>query len=130
MPWKEADAPMERARFVTEYEKGCWSVAELCEAFGISRKTGYKFLGRYRAGGWEGLADCSRAPRGHPNRTSEQVVRRIVWVRKKFPTWGSKKILAWLARKEPELALPARSTTDEILVRLTRSLTGVFRGQM
>ncbi len=92
-------------------------MAELCEAFGISRKTGYKFLGRYRAWGWEGLADRSRAPGGHPNRTSEQVVRRIVGVRKKFPTWGSKKILAWLARKEPELALPARSTTDEILKR-------------
>ena len=108
---------MERAKFISEYEKGCWSMTELCAAFGVSRKTGYKVLSRYEEAGWEGLMDRSRAPRGHPNRTPEKVALRILRVRRKYPTWGSKKILAWLGVHESELALPARSTADEILKR-------------
>ena len=74
-------------------------------------------LSRYEEAGSAGLMDRTRAPRGHPNRTPEEVARRILRVRRKFHTWGSKKILAWLSVHEPELALPARSTTDEILKR-------------
>ena len=64
MPWRETDAPMERAKFVAEYEKDCWSMTDLCTVFGISRKTGYKLLGRYEAEGASGLVERSRAPRG------------------------------------------------------------------
>lgn len=117
MGWKQTNVTMERAKFITEYEKRCWSMTELCAAFGISRKTGYKCLERYGEAGVEGLKDRLRAPRRHPNRTSEEVVRRILRVRGKYPRWGSKKILAWLRVHEPDLALPVRSTTDEILKR-------------
>lgn len=117
MPWKHTDVPMERAKFIAEYKKGCWSMTELCSAFGISRKTGYKYVARHDEEGLEGLVDRSRAPREHPNRTAGEVVDRIVRLRGRHPTWGSKKILAWLTVHEPKLALPARSTTDEILKR-------------
>jgi len=39
-----------------------WTVSELCRRFGISRVTGYKFIKRYQAAGWDGLKDLSRAP--------------------------------------------------------------------
>jgi transposase InsO family protein len=118
MAWKQTDVTMERAKFITEYERGCWSMTDLCAAFGVSRKTGYKYLARYEEAGAEGLRDRPRAPGRHPNRTSDEVARRIVRVRGRHPTWGSKKILAWLGVHEPDLALPVRSTTDEILKRL------------
>jgi transposase InsO family protein len=117
MAWKQTNVTMERAKFITEYEKGCWLMTELCAAFGISRKTGYKYLERYEEAGLEGLKDRLRAPHRHPNRTPQEVERRILRLRGRFPRWGSKKILAWLGSHEPELALPVRSTTDEILKR-------------
>ncbi len=59
MPWIQTDVFMERVKFVLEYEKGFWSMAALCEAFGISRKTGHKYWNRYREGGLDGLKDRS-----------------------------------------------------------------------
>lgn len=52
----------QRMRFVSLADSGQFGVKELCESFGISRKTGHKWLARYRAEGSKGLADRSRAP--------------------------------------------------------------------
>ena len=92
-------------------------MTDLCAAFSISRKTGYKYLSRYREAGSAGLVDRSRAPREHPNRTDPEVVRKILQQRQDHGTWGAKKILARLSKDEPTLALPARSTADAILKR-------------
>ena len=62
MPWKETCAMNERLGFVLEFERGEETLSELCRRFGISRKTGYKFLARYHAEGAEGVRD--RAPAG------------------------------------------------------------------
>lgn len=117
MPWHETDPVTERLKFVAAYAAGEESMVELCARFGISRKTGYKLLGRYRAGGPEGLRDRSRAAHTRPNQTPSDVEGAILRVRQRFPTWGSKKILAWLERETPDLELPARSTVDAILKR-------------
>lgn len=117
MPWMETDVPMERLRFIDEHRKGCWSMTELCEAFGVSRKTGYKLLARFGQCGSDGLRDQSRAPKTHPNRIPGEVEHLVIQVRKQRRTWGSKKILAWLERHHPEASRPARSTVDEILKR-------------
>ena len=63
MPWRETCAMDERMRFIMEHERGDVGMAELCRAQGISRKTGYKWVERYREGGLAGLAERSRAPR-------------------------------------------------------------------
>jgi transposase InsO family protein len=89
----------------------------LCEAFGISRKTGYQTLSRYESEGAEGLRERSRAPHVHPNRVPRDVERQILVARRKHPTWGSKKILAWLQKREPDIGWPARSTIDEMFRR-------------
>ena len=54
-----------------DFESGQWSMTELCERYGVTRPTGYKWLARHRAGGRAGLADRSRAPHRCPHRTSD-----------------------------------------------------------
>ena len=98
-------------------QRGWLTMVDACRQFGISRKTGYKILHRQQALGPEGLRDLPRAPRTHPNQTSPDVEGAVLRVRKTYPTWGSKKILATLLRREPEGDWPARSTVDAILKR-------------
>ena len=90
---------------------------ELCDRFGISRKTGYKWLARFAEAGLPGLADQSRAPRACPHRTPKGVETALVRAREAHPHWGPKKLVAYLSRKQPELALPAASTAGDILRR-------------
>ena len=94
-----------------------WNFAELCREFGVSRKTGYKWLKRYEEAGVAGLADRSRAPRDHPNAVSGEVERAIREARRKHPRWGPEKLRIWLGRREPRVAWPAASTMGEILRR-------------
>lgn len=117
MPWKETSALEERVRFVMECERGELPKAELCRRLGISRETGYKWLARYRASGVDGLRERSRAPCHHPNAVSEEMVQRVLQARGQHPTWGPRKLRAWLARQQPAAALPATSTLGEILHR-------------
>ena len=42
-------------------------MAQVCEEFGISRKTGYKIFDRYKDTGVRGLTDRSRRPHRHAN---------------------------------------------------------------
>jgi transposase-like protein len=66
MPWLET-APMdERIAFITDHRQGLYPVTELCARYGISRKTGYKWLDRFEVEGRRGLADRSRAPHHCP----------------------------------------------------------------
>ena len=117
MPWHQTDPVNERLQFVAAAQKGRLSMTELCAQYGISRKTGYKLLKRYREEGPGGLRDRCRAPQSHPNETPEIVQAAIVRARKAHPTWGSKKLVAILERERPDLELPARSTVDAILKR-------------
>ncbi len=117
MPWNQTDRAMERRKFVLAALRREVSMAELCQRFGISRKTGYKMLARHAELGLAGLVDGSRAPKAHPNQTSPDVEAAVLRVRKAHPTWGSKKILWTLDRERPDEAWPARSTVDEILKR-------------
>jgi transposase-like protein len=59
MSWKETGRVNERERFVKRYEE-TGAVSALCREFGISRKTGYKWAGRYFELGVADLADLSR----------------------------------------------------------------------
>ncbi|RMF25544.1 MAG: IS481 family transposase [Deltaproteobacteria bacterium] len=117
MPWAETEPMKERARFVAEVERGHYTMTELCQRFGISRKTGYKILDRWEAEGPAGLADRSRAPHRCPHRIEPGVARAIVEARRKHPSWGPRKLLAWLGERRPELALPAASTAGDLLKR-------------
>lgn len=114
MPSHETDVVNERVKFVAAAQSGRWTRTELCERFGVSRKTGYKLLERYRAAGVDGLRDRSRAPWTQPNQVSPELEAAILRARKAHPTWGSKKLLVVLQRQWPLDELPARSTVDSV----------------
>lgn len=117
MPWRQAEVSQERMKFVTKYLEEDWSMTELCEAFGISRKTGYKYLDRFSEEGLSGLRDRSRAPHRQKNATSPDVVETILAARRAHPTWGPRKLCAWISRRHGDLELPAASTAGDILKR-------------
>jgi putative transposase len=117
MPWKDTCPMKERSRFVVEYESGRYSMAELCRMYGISRPTGYKWIGRYEAEGPPGLGDRSRAPRRHPNAVPAESEAMVLETRATYPTWGPKKLRAWLQAHRPTRCWPAASTLGEILKR-------------
>ena len=109
-----------------------YTVSELCEEFGISRKTGHKWLARYAMDGARGLADRSRAPKSSSARTPADVERLIVAERRLHPTWGAKKIRRALAVKHGLGRPPATSTVGEVLkrnglVKSRRRRAGKFR---
>src|SRR5512133_348738 len=83
--WKETDPVKERLRFVELYLKGRYEMGTLCDLFEISRKTGYKCIGRFREEGAAGLVDRSRAAHTHPNATPESVAKRIIAAKYEHP---------------------------------------------
>jgi transposase InsO family protein len=97
-------------RFVIAAEKHEEPFAALCREFGVSRKTGYERLLRYREAGVEGLLDRSRAPRHHPLAIGQEISERCVAVRRAHPTWGPLKVRAFLRRRAPAIDWPAAST--------------------
>ncbi len=115
MPWKETQPMEERRKFVEAVRSGSWTMTELCERFDVSRKTGYKWLGRAEKDGWVGLKDHSRRPHSCPWRTPRHVEEAIVEVRLAHPSWGGGKILDYLASRRPDLVLPAASTAGKVL---------------
>jgi transposase InsO family protein len=103
----------ERIRLIGLWNEGQTSVTELSRAFGISRKTVYKWLERYEARGPEGLAQQSPVAHHHPHATPEALVSVLVEIRKERPTWGPKKLRARLAQLG--MSPPASSTIGELL---------------
>lgn len=118
MTWKVRSLVEARQRFVQAALRGCQSAAQLCRDFGISRKTGFKWLGRYRAAGGPGLRDRPRRPHHSPNRTAPGWVAAIRRVRQRRPHWGGKKIFAHLRRQHPQARLPKPRTLTDWLRRL------------
>jgi len=116
MPWKETTAMSLRTEFIHLAELEGANLSELCRRFGISRKTGYKWLKRYRDEGESGLADRSRRPHYSPRRSPAEVEALVVGVRGEHPAWGGRKIKAYLERKGHH-HLPSPSTITEILRR-------------
>jgi transposase InsO family protein len=93
------------------------NMAELCREHGISRKTGYKWVGRFREGGMAALEDESRRPHSSPLRASGDAVIEVVALRAERPRWGPKKLRAVLLRRLSESEVPSVRTIARILER-------------
>jgi transposase InsO family protein len=107
----------QRERFIEDHAVGLYTMTELCERYGVSRKTGYKWLERVEEEGRKGLQDRSRAPHHCPHRISEEVARLLCEARGRHPSWGPGKLLDWLEPRYPDLDLPAVSTAGDLLAR-------------
>ena len=90
MPWKESTAMSLRVEFVELALREGANISELCRQYGISRKTGYKWLGRFREGGLGALRDRSRQPHSSPGRTPAPIEANVLEVREVHPTWGGR----------------------------------------
>jgi putative transposase len=117
MGWMETCAMDERMRFVMAIERRDETLAAVCRRFGVSRKTGYKWLARYDEEGVEGLIERSRAPLNHPQTVSAAIAEFCLQVRRRHPTWGPVKVRRWLADKMPGTKWPAVSTIGELFDR-------------
>lgn len=107
----------QRNDFITEWLKKQRPLTELSRAYGISRKTAYKWLERFEQEGRAGLADRSRAPLHSPQAIDESTAAAIIAQRQKYPTWGARKIRKKLGELHPEAAWPAASSIGELLKR-------------
>jgi transposase InsO family protein len=117
MPWQEMRVMDQRVRFAGALVSDLYTMTELCAAYGISRKTGYKWAERYRREGIDGLKDRSRAPGSCPHRTEPRCEEALVAERQKRPRWGPRKLLKLLEPQHPDWGWPAESTAGEILKR-------------
>jgi len=123
MVWKERSQVDERMLLIGEYLKGERAMTDLCRESGVSRKTAYKWVARYKKDGPAGLADQSRAPLSHPARLDVVVVEALLEARRAHPHWGARKILAWLDRRDSQFESPAASTVSAIFAKYGLSRT-------
>ena len=117
MPFQQTRVMDERRRFIDDVHRSLLSFAELCRRYGISRKTGYKWLERWEQHGPSGLEDRRSRPHTCPWSTAPEVTEAILEVRRAHPTYGAKKVAWFLERHRPELLLPSRTTIHNILHR-------------
>lgn len=123
MPWGEVTVMSQREEFVRLATAPGANVRELCRRFGVSPKSGYKWLGRFAAEGAAGLLDQPRRPLQSPTRTDADMEDRVLELRKEQPAWGGRKIRARLLAedkdkgKEGGAPVPSASTVTAILRR-------------
>ena len=103
MPWSVSSPMSRRLEFVEDAARGLNSMTELCARYEISRRVGYKWLARYEADGVDGLADQRRVAKSHPHRMPDDVAARLLACRHAHPTWGPRKLLAYLERRHQRL---------------------------
>ena len=77
MSWKETTIMEEKVEFICEWNSGKYTITELCKGFEISRTTAYRMIQRYEKHGIEGLLKKPKAPINHPNRTKDEIEKKI-----------------------------------------------------
>ena len=116
MPWQEVSTMSARQEFVVLAMREGANVRELCRRYGVSAKTGYKWIRRYQMDGADALADGSRRPHRSPRRTGQLLEQSVLELRDEHPAWGARKLHGRL-RALGYQELPAPSTLHAILVR-------------
>jgi len=117
MPWRGVTVSEQRQRFLEDYQLNYYSVTELAERFGISRTTADRWINRFEEHGQSGFHEHSRRPHSCPWQTDAAIVEELVKLRKAHPSWGPRKLLDLMLRRDSERQLPAVSTAAQILSR-------------
>lgn len=105
----------DRMRLMMAVSSGSLTMAEACRQAGVSRKTGYKWRARFAVTGVAGLTDRSRAPQRRPQTVTPAIREAVVGQRAQHPTWGPKKLVAYLQAEQPTITWPAPSTAGDLL---------------
>lgn len=122
MPWEARDTMSLRLEFVEWGMREGANLAELCRRYKISRKTGYKWLERFKKEKLEGLKDKSRRPHHSPKQSKKAVEDLVSEARQDHPAWGARKIEVEIGKRVAErgisgIKIPASSTIHGILKR-------------
>ena len=114
MPWKETDKMEQKELFIQAMLKQEKPFKHLCDEFGISEKTGYKWKNRFYEKGKAGLCEQSRArlsQEGIDGDTAAELIR----IKNAHLAWGPKKIREIYARAYPQKSVPSLSSVKRIL---------------
>jgi transposase InsO family protein len=107
----------ERKKFVLTAYKTKENFTVICRKFGISTKTGYKWLKRWEENGAAGLEDKPTIAKNVKNKTDLITQARLLNLKRKHMNWGAKKIAVLFLRKFPDEHCPCRSTIEELFIR-------------
>lgn len=110
MPWNTCTTMSLRLELVLLALQPEANIALLCRRYGVSRKTAYKWINRYREGGADALADRSRRPARSPSRRPPELEAAVLRLRETHPRWGGRKLRAVLLREHVEAPSPATIT--------------------
>ena len=100
--------------FVEAAKRPGANISDLCREHGVSRPTGYKWLKRFRSGGYRALEELSRRPGESPSAMGEEVVSAVLSLRDKHPSWGPNK-LSDIVRKALGEDGPSRATVARLI---------------
>ena len=114
MSWETKTVMEQRKQFVLDASAEDANISELCRQYGISRKTGHKWINRAELG--LPLCDQSRRPNRQPSKTADNIEQEIIQLRLQHPSWGGKTIRAALEAAGVE-GLPSDKTCCNILKR-------------
>ena len=111
MPWLETDPVKERKKLIVEWQSGDFTITELSERHGVSRRTAYKWIDRYAVEGPDGLEDRSRRPRNCPWAADPAVLDEACRIRmSRRVRSGAKKVRARLLEAYPAELVPSERT--------------------
>ena len=116
MPWRESSPMSERLTFIKACLQRSEHIVEICDRFGISEKTGHKWLRRFQRGGVEALGDQSHARHEQPHRMAQEIAAQIVKLRRKTG-YGAAKLRDVLTQQCPHVRWPSASCIGELLQR-------------
>ena len=114
MAWELSTVVDQRKELIRLYEKTELSMTEICECFGVSRKTGYKWVNRYEESGELGLLNLPKGPIIPKRVYSTKLIESALLLKGRYPRWGPKKILAILEREHPDISYPCAARLYQI----------------
>lgn len=106
----------QKISFIREWESGQYYFKSLCEAYGISRQTGYKLISRYQSEGLSSIVPKTSRPSQSPSMSSKPIISKVKFWRKK-KGWGAKKIRVKMVDELGDSAVPSVTTIHNILIR-------------
>jgi len=115
MPWKETCAMEIKRELINDWLKKEYNITDLSTSYGVSRKTIYKWIERFKLDGFVGLEELSREPLCHPNMIPIEIAEMILDLKRRKMKWGPRKILAKLKNDQPDISWPSDSTGNKIL---------------
>lgn len=118
MPWRDVKPMDEKILFIADHLRDPGNFSQLCERYGISRKTGYKWVERYQSAGLEGLEERSRRPHTVAGEIPYTIRKAIMELRRQGrDPLGPKKIQVLLSQRFPDQPTPSKTTIYNVLKR-------------